>query len=777
MVTGNLKFYSLEFEDICRAHSLGLVPDDVLYFCLTFADNAGDSLRFLTKQSAAAKELMEKHPIVKDVLAKTIDRLVTMEENRGELPTEKTNITTQIVTFAGGVRHFVKLLAALGEADFYRGYVYYAHINNTKKAVLSQLLKACRPAQGDTPQMLKDELQHAKISEKRLIQAALYAPQWAQPLEEALGIEGLKGGVWFFHAHINEDFSAEKETEVAIFSDISPERFNDGAFDKDWFFEAYHTLGEKRFNELYKNAKYITTANAAHKRSQLYTDAVLGRLDKEKTKAEISEKRHQEKLRAYALIPLDEKNKNDALERYEFIQQFKKESRQFGAQRQASEGKACQTALENLAITTGYQDADRMTWVMEGKKIESLRHFMQPHEAGGVEVALAIDEDGTPNIIVQKNGKPLKALPKEAAKQPYVSELKEAVRQLKEQKRRARYSFEMAMVSRLAFSVAEVSGLLRHPILKGMTGALVFAAGENMMGFPVLDGKNGELLLTDAEGKSCAVPQNAALIFAHPFDFVTGKCWSAYQKYLYQNQIVQPFKQVFREYYPLTEDEKAAVNLSRRYAGNQVQPKKAAALLKSRGWTVDYEEGVQRVWRKENLVAHMYAMADWFSPADIEAPTIEEVCFYQRGKHEPVAFADIPPVVFSETMRDIDLAVSVAHAGGVDPEASHSTIEMRVAIARELLSLLKVANVSFQTAHAQIKGRLGEYSVHMGSGVVHKSGVGMIAVLPVHSQARGRIFLPFADDDPKTAEIMSKILLFADDTKIKDPSILGQIGE
>ena len=42
-------------------------------------------------------------------------------------------------------------------------------------------------------------------------------------------------------------------------------------------------------------------------------------------------------------------------------------------------------------------------------------------------------------------------------------------------------------------------------------------------------------------------------------------------------------------------------------------------------------------------------------------------------------------------------------------------------------------------------------------------------------QARGRIFLPFADDDPKTAVIMSKILLLAEDQKIKDPSILSQI--
>ena len=47
--------------------------------------------------------------------------------------------------------------------------------------------------------------------------------------------------------------------------------------------------------------------------------------------------------------------------------------------------------------------------------------------------------------------------------------------------------------------------------------------------------------------------------------------------------------------------------------------------------------------------------------------------------------------------------------------------------------------------------------------------------MPVHSQHRGRIFLPFADDDPKTAEITSKVLLLARDSEIKDPSLLEQI--
>ena len=123
-------------------------------------------------------------------------------------------------------------------------------------------------------------------------------------------------------------------------------------------------------------------------------------------------------------------------------------------------------------------------------------------------------------------------------------------------------------------------------------------------------------------------------------------------------------------------------------------------------------------------------------------------------------------------MRDVDLVVSVAHAGDVDPEASLSTIEMRESLLGEMLRLLRLDNVELRKTHAFIKGKLGEYTVHLGSGTVQKMATGSVFIVPVHSQHRGRLFLPFIDDDPKTAEIISKIVLLAEDAKIKDPEIL-----
>jgi hypothetical protein len=126
-------------------------------------------------------------------------------------------------------------------------------------------------------------------------------------------------------------------------------------------------------------------------------------------------------------------------------------------------------------------------------------------------------------------------------------------------------------------------------------------------------------------------------------------------------------------------------------------------------------------------------------------------------------------------MRDLDLVVSVAHAGGVDPEASASTVESRAALVLETCALLKLSNVRVENRHALVDGKRGNYTIHLGSAVVHKQPGGALCIIPVHAQQRGRLFLPFVDNDPKSAEVISKVILLAKDDQIKDPTILEQI--
>ena len=330
---------------------------------------------------------------------------------------------------------------------------------------------------------------------------------------------------------------------------------------------------------------------------------------------------------------------------------------------------------------------------------------------------------------------------------------------------------EQAMEDKTVFEVWEFLELFKNPVTRSITEPLIVKTEEeqNMkLGFLTKDG------IMNISGACFSVKPEDKIFIAHSFDLYKSGYWHEYQRLLFEKQIQQPFKQIFRELY-VKLDEELEKEESMLFSGNQIQPQKTVGALRSRRWVADYDDGLQKIYYKENIVARIYAMADWFSPSDTEAPTLEYVVFADRKTGKPIKIKDVPDIIYSEVMRDVDLAVSVAHAGGVDPETSHSTIEMRKAIVECNLSLFQTKNVRLEGNHAIIDGKLGQYTVHLGSGVVHQIGNAMLFVVPVHSQHRGRIFLPFVDDDPKTAEIMSKILLFAEDGKIKDPNILRQI--
>lgn len=164
-----------------------------------------------------------------------------------------------------------------------------------------------------------------------------------------------------------------------------------------------------------------------------------------------------------------------------------------------------------------------------------------------------------------------------------------------------------------------------------------------------------------------------------------------------------------------------------------------------------------------------------FTPLEVEGLTIESVEFRRRDQSKPLKLVDVPPRLFSEVMRDMDLVVSVAHRGGVDPEASASTVEMRASLLRETCELLGLKNVRVKESHALIDGELAHYSLHLGSAGVHRLPGGAVCLVAVPAQHRGRLFLPFADDDPRTAEVIAKTILLARDSEIQDPTILEQI--
>lgn len=697
------------------------------------------------------EEQQDMYRCLREALDKIADTLLAMEATRFNEVTEVTQYIRKLRVIRG-VKSLIFALHVLDGEEIKR-----QTYGNDKNEVFTEVLRHCYPLESDSAEQLRQE----GFSEKRLVEVAMLAPQWIPMIGEVLGWNGFKDACYYFIAHMKQYGNDEKKAEIAQYTDIEPIDLNDGAFDMDWCKGVYEVLGEKRFSLIYQAAKFLCE-NSFHTRARKYADACLGKKEKEVFLEQAKEKRNKDALNAYCICPLaDDK---DLLERYLYVQQFLKETKAFGSQRQASEKRACEIALMNLARNSRFQTVTRLSWVMETEVVQQYRSFLEPKQIEDVEVWIAIDAFGQNEICVRKNGKMLKSIPAKLKKHEKILEIKEVHTLFSNQYKRSKQMLQTAMEERIMFGKEEMDAISKNPIVAPMLQTLVLK-NEGHFGFY----KDGMLC-----GLKETYEVGGDIYIAHPYDLHKANVWDDYRKYVFDHQLVQPFKQIFRELYLKLEDELVS-SLTKRYSGYQIQPKKAAAALKGRRWNVSYENGLERVYHKENLVVHLYADADWFSPSDIEAPSIDYVAFYECKNNAGKKIEEIDDVIYSEIMRDVDLAVSTAYVGGVDPITSFSTIELRRAIIEYTCQLMKLENVTVQENFANIQGKHNNYHVHLGSGMIHQDGGSSIHMVPVFSGKRGKVYLPFLDEDPMSAQILTKVLMLTEDTKIKDPAILSQI--
>lgn len=748
-------------ELIFRLYSLKKLNDDDLLF-LSLIDK---ELFFLLDggQNYVSNQLKHHHiPHINTLLK---ENLLKVELERGDMPTEASAFIGKMQKISG-VHYFFEVLQRIGNEKFDRGYSYGTNVS--KKYTFSHILKNSVAASDEDYALFASFLKQAALDKKRLIEISCYATQWADWVGEYLSISKLREAVWWFLAHTTDYMDAEKETIIGRYSNIPRHDFNNGAIDIEWFHQVYKNIGKSNWKLVHESAKYLSDG-LGYRRVKIYSSVLLGETKITETLKKISEKRDKDYVMALGLIPISKSNPEaDLLKRYHVLQTFLKESKQFGTQRQESEKNAVEIGLDNLARNAGYEDSIRFIWAMEGKATQQILKDAYL-KIDDLELQLSIDEEGKTEISILKNGKNLKKIPEKYKKNAAINRLKEGKSYLTKQYARTKQALENSMLRRDEYSVHELEQIMVHPIVRAMMSKLVLVNTEDQnTGFWT------EVGLTTIAGKIVDFNKDDRFLIAHPAHLFQNVEWDLYQRYLFENAIQQPFKQVFRELYIPTADELEQSYRSSRYQGHQVQPQKAVALLRGRGWTVSNEEGLQKVFHKEGYMVTLFAQADWYTPADIESPTLEYVCFYSLKDHTVLPITKIDAVLFSEVMRDLDLVVSIAHVGEVDPEASHSSMQMRAVLARESAHLFKLDNVEVKERHVLIKGQLADYAIHLGSGMVSKNGM-QIAIIPVHSQHRGRLFLPFVDDDPKSAEIISKMRYLAQDNQIKDPTILAQI--
>jgi hypothetical protein len=279
---------------------------------------------------------------------------------------------------------------------------------------------------------------------------------------------------------------------------------------------------------------------------------------------------------------------------------------------------------------------------------------------------------------------------------------------------------------------------------------------------------------------------------------------------LVDGELVQPFKQAYREIYLLAPAERETGVYSNRFASHVLRYPQTYALLKERGWgggalgpwDGGYETTVFREFRDHGLRAEWWLenadVGEWTGGALANLATTDQVRFAPlkgRGR-DPIPLEDVPPLVFSEAMRDIDLFVGVSSIGA-DPAWSDRGIDrfdtywnvfsfgeldeaarVRRDVLAELIPKLRISDrLELGDRFLRVRGDLGTYKIHLRSGnILMEPNDQYLCIVPALGAERPikRLYLPF-EDDGRLNVILSKAFLLAGDSKIDDPTIRAQL--
>jgi hypothetical protein len=225
------------------------------------------------------------------------------------------------------------------------------------------------------------------------------------------------------------------------------------------------------------------------------------------------------------------------------------------------------------------------------------------------------------------------------------------------------------------------------------------------------------------------------------------------------------------------------------FDGANVPTKKFEAWNMHVEFYVDLPADRDNAPRASNLAAQSGAGINLFVASD-------QVRFYRDSRE--IAVDEVPAVVYSEVMRDVDLFTSVCAVGdderwldqgdrgiGVltrqfDMQEVSAVIALRAEILTRVLPHMSVGErCKIQKSWLEVRGNLGTYRISLGWDVAGLAADTGMRWLKIPRMALDAVVLDLADVpielDHRTETILRKAHVLADDWKIDLPELVRQL--
>lgn len=350
----------------------------------------------------------------------------------------------------------------------------------------------------------------------------------------------------------------------------------------------------------------------------------------------------------------------------------------------------------------------------------------------------------------------------------------------------------------------------KHPILSDLASRLIWEVSDEERIVAALWQPNG---FTDGDGRPLErFSPEARIQLWHPLTQSVEEVLR-WRRWIEANAISQPFPQAHREIYVLTDAERETNLYSHRFANHVLAARRFGRLRADHGWRFETDSTVVSAYQPRyaysqplghpliKLALPQFSMRaefwlEYVGDFDQRIALTEQLRFVDKD-HSPIPLEQIPPLVLSEVMRDVDFFVNSTSIAS-DPdmqeqiEEAHRDVWQKVAFGelnhsaetrREILTrLLPRLHIGERCTLDErfliVRGDVRTYKIHLGSGnILMEPNDQYLCIVPDRSGTEkrdSRLALPF-EGDQTFALIVSKAFLLAEDSAITDTTILRQI--
>jgi hypothetical protein len=480
------------------------------------------------------------------------------------------------------------------------------------------------------------------------------------------------------------------------------------------------------------------------------------------------------------------------------------------------------TVARRLIEKSLREAAERAGVTTEDLEDRCISDFGLDHD-GRVEIRIAdataiiqLANDGRAAVIWKNaDGKPVKSAPAPVRK-AFPKEVKSVAALAKEIEQTyaaQRARLEASFLSPRTMPVAHWrTYFVEHPLLGFLGRRLIWAfqdeAGGEHAGL-VSDGK-----LRDPAGKPLEVTTAKQVRLWHPLSSEDADI-QRWRERVFTTGVRQPFRQAFREFYRISDDERQTRMYSNRFAGVLMRQHQFASLCRARGWEyrlmgTGFDGGNTPSLRLDAWSMHAELYVDL--PPDRDGSLrdsalneqsgaginlfigSDQVRFYRDRKE--IAVEQVPAIVYSEVMRDVDLFTSVCEVGpdetwkdqgergsGVFTEAFewreiNSVLALRAEIVERVLPQTSIADrCKVEKGMIEVRGQLGTYRIPLWGGAYLIAGK-EVRPLRIPQKLLDAVDLDLntlpLELDHRTGSALRKAHIVANDWKITDPDLIEQ---